>query len=144
MTESEMHISRVFDAPRDLVYRAFTDPDQLSKWFGPVGYSAPRDEIVIELREGGLERVVMVNDADPAERIDLSSTYTDIIPGSLIAGVDNGPDAGNFRFEFFDEPEGKTRLELRVWPVTQSWIDETSKGWESSFTKLDQLVCFSE
>ena len=38
----ELVITRVFDAPRELVYRAFTDPDQLAQWFGPVGYSVPR------------------------------------------------------------------------------------------------------
>jgi uncharacterized protein YndB with AHSA1/START domain len=135
-----MRLSRVFEAPRSLVYQAFTDPDQLTKWFGPVGYSAPRDEMVFDVRAGGRDHVVMVNDADPTERIELDSLYTEVIPGSLIVGTDAGPDGGNFRFEFFDEPNGKTRLELRVWPVTQSWIDEASVGWESSFTKLDQLV----
>jgi uncharacterized protein YndB with AHSA1/START domain len=32
-----IEITRIFDAPRELVYRAFTDPDQLAQWFGPVG-----------------------------------------------------------------------------------------------------------
>ena len=36
---TELVIIRVFDAPRELVYRAFTDPDQISQWFGPVGWS---------------------------------------------------------------------------------------------------------
>ena len=40
-TTSEISISRVFDAPRELVYRAFVDPDQLRQWFGPVGFSVP-------------------------------------------------------------------------------------------------------
>ncbi len=46
----ELIISRVFDAPRELVYRAFTDPDQLAQWFGPVGYSVPRDTVDIDAR----------------------------------------------------------------------------------------------
>jgi uncharacterized protein YndB with AHSA1/START domain len=33
----EVTISRVFDAPRELVYRAFTDPDHLAAWWGPIG-----------------------------------------------------------------------------------------------------------
>ena len=44
----ELVISRVFDAPRELVYKAFTDPDQLSAWFGPVGYSVPRDTVSVD------------------------------------------------------------------------------------------------
>jgi uncharacterized protein YndB with AHSA1/START domain len=138
----EMHITRIFDAPRALVYRAFTDPEHLAAWFGPVGYSAPREEIVVELRRGGRERIVMVKDDDPTKRIELESVYTEIALDSLIAGhpVDDPEGAGNFRFEFSDEPDGKTRLDLRVWPVTEEWSGETSKGWESSFTKLDRLL----
>jgi uncharacterized protein YndB with AHSA1/START domain len=136
----ELHITRVFDAPRSLVYRAFTDPDQLAQWFGPVGYSAPREEIVIEERPGGRERIVMVNDDDPSERIEFQSRYTDIVADELIAGVDTGPDGGNFRFEFHEEPGGKTRLELYVWPVAQGGADGDGTGWESSFTKLDRLI----
>jgi uncharacterized protein YndB with AHSA1/START domain len=33
----------VFDAPRELVYRAFTDPDHLAAWWGPIGNSLPRE-----------------------------------------------------------------------------------------------------
>jgi hypothetical protein len=38
----QLVISRVFDAPRELVYRAFTDPDHLAAWWGPIGNSLPR------------------------------------------------------------------------------------------------------
>ena len=38
---AELRIERTFDAPRELVYRAFTNPDQIAAWFGPVGYSVP-------------------------------------------------------------------------------------------------------
>ena len=34
---AQLVISRVFDAPRELVYRAFTDPDHLAAWWGPIG-----------------------------------------------------------------------------------------------------------
>jgi uncharacterized protein YndB with AHSA1/START domain len=37
----DVELTRVFNAPRDLVYRAFTDPDQLARWYGPVGFSVP-------------------------------------------------------------------------------------------------------
>jgi uncharacterized protein YndB with AHSA1/START domain len=44
-------ISRVFDAPRALVYRAFTDPDHLAAWWGPIGNALPRDEIEFDVRQ---------------------------------------------------------------------------------------------
>ena len=49
----QLAISRVFDAPRELVYRAFTDPDHLAAWWGPIGNSLPRDEIEFDVRPGG-------------------------------------------------------------------------------------------
>ena len=44
-------IERVFDAPRDAVYRAWTKPDLIAKWWGPEGFSAP--SINVDLRVGG-------------------------------------------------------------------------------------------
>jgi hypothetical protein len=49
----QLAISRVFDAPPELVYRAFTEPDHLSAWWGPIGNSLPRDEIEFDVRPGG-------------------------------------------------------------------------------------------
>ena len=55
----QLIISRVFDAPRELVYRAFTDLDQLAAWWGPIGNSLPRDEIEFDVRPGGLDATLM-------------------------------------------------------------------------------------
>jgi uncharacterized protein YndB with AHSA1/START domain len=65
MTEAanELVITRVFDAPRELVYRAFVDPDELAQWFGPVGWSVPRDSVSVDPRVGGHQVFTMVNDA---------------------------------------------------------------------------------
>jgi uncharacterized protein YndB with AHSA1/START domain len=43
--EPQLAISRVLDAPRELAFRAFTDPDHLATWWGPSGNTLPRDEI---------------------------------------------------------------------------------------------------
>jgi uncharacterized protein YndB with AHSA1/START domain len=45
--------TRVLNAPRELVYEAFTDPDRLARWYGPVGFSVPRDCVDIDARVGG-------------------------------------------------------------------------------------------
>ena len=44
--------TRIFDAPRELVYRAWTDAKQLAKWFPPEGFSSPRCEV--DPRPGGV------------------------------------------------------------------------------------------
>lgn len=142
--DDQVRITRVFDAPRAMVFQAFTDPEQMAQWFGPVGYSVPREEIVIEPHAGGRERILMVKD-DSGDRELLESVYTEVVPDEVIAGhgVEGEAGEGNFRFEFHDEPGGKTRLEITVWPFTGKWADELREGWESSFPKLDRLLADS-
>jgi uncharacterized protein YndB with AHSA1/START domain len=143
----ELIISRVFDAPRELVYRAFTDPDQLAQWFGPVGYSVPRDSIEIDARPGGREHFIMVSDADPGHRITIDYTFSEVIENKLLVDFSEVGIPGTdgivrltSRLEFHDEEGGKTRLELRAGPFTGHETEDTRLGWESSFTKLDAVL----
>src|SRR5436305_564058 len=57
-----LHISRMFDAPRDLVYRAFTDPAMMAEWMGPRGFQAM--DIENCLRPGGAWRTRLHRVAD--------------------------------------------------------------------------------
>jgi uncharacterized protein YndB with AHSA1/START domain len=143
----ELVISRVFDAPRELVYRAFTDPDQLAQWFGPVGFSVPRESVEIDARPGGVERFVMVNDADPAMTSPVDSKFTEVIENELLVGIENaGPDGPGptglmtLRLEFHDEDGGRTRIVLRQGPFPGEVANMAREGWGSSFTKLDKLL----
>ena len=83
----DLVLERVFDAPRELVYRAFIDPDQLSQWFGPVGWSVPRDSVEIDARPGGQQKFTMVNDENPSETSPVSGTFEEIVENELIVGV---------------------------------------------------------
>ena len=118
----QLAISRLFDAPRELVYRAFTDPDQLATWWGPIGNSLPRDEIDFDVRPGGYQRWTEVFAAEPDLRVHIFIDLTDVADGALLEGVmhvagqlPNGtqPFETRFRVEFFDEADGRTRLEIR-------------------------------
>ncbi len=151
MTKEETHeitLTRIFDAPPELVYRAFVDPDQLCQWFGPEGFSVPYESVQIDARPGGFQRFVMVSDDDPTMRSPIDATFTDVIENELLVGhedVEGIPGTtGSMRFrirlEFHAEPGGKTRLELRQGPFTEAMGKDTKAGWESSFTKLDSLL----
>jgi uncharacterized protein YndB with AHSA1/START domain len=63
----ERTLSRVFDAPRRLVWRAWTEPEQLAKWWGPRGMTVPLESVEMDLRPGGVFRLVMVADGSGAE-----------------------------------------------------------------------------
>jgi uncharacterized protein YndB with AHSA1/START domain len=64
---NELRFSRIFDAPRELVFRCMTDPDHLTHFWGPKGVSTPRDRIEVDARTGGVFETVMVNDSDGSE-----------------------------------------------------------------------------
>jgi uncharacterized protein YndB with AHSA1/START domain len=144
----ELEISRIFNAPRELVYQAFTDPDQLAQWFGPVGWVVPRDTVDIDARPGGYQRFVMVNADDPSQRSPVSATFTEVVPNELLVGEQSvegipgfeGVATMTLRLEFHEEPGGKTRLELRQGPFTHQLEEGSREGWNSSFGKLDDLL----
>ena len=147
-TTHEISMTRVFDAPPELVYRAFVDPDQLGQWFGPVGFSVPYESVHVDARPGGYQRLVMVSDDDPGVRSPIDATFSEVIENELLVAhqdVEGIPGTtGRIRFhlrlEFHAEPGGKTRLELRQGPFTEQMGNDTKTGWESSFTKLDSLL----
>ena len=138
---TELRITRIFDAPRPLVFRAFTDPDQLAAWFGPTGWTVPRDTIELDPRPGGVERFTMVNDDDPSLTSPVNAIFVDVIENELIVGEEEF--AGivmRMRLEFHDEPGGRTRLELTQGPYAPEIMGNAGEGWGSSFQKLDALL----
>ena len=67
MTYREATIVRVFDAPRDVVWRAWTEPEQLAEWWGPQGMRTPLASIEMDPRPGGAFRLTMVSEANGRE-----------------------------------------------------------------------------
>ncbi|WP_283136359.1 SRPBCC family protein [Rhizohabitans arisaemae] len=143
----ELVITRIFDAPREMVYRAFTDPDQLARWFGPVGFSVPRETVDIDARTGGHQRFTMVSEFDPTMSSPIDATFTEVVENELLVGTEKvegipgfeGVSHTRMRIEFHDEG-GKTRLVLRQSPYSGDMVDMARQGWLSSFTKLDTLL----
>jgi len=144
----QLVISRVFDAPRELVYRAFTDPDHLVAWWGPIGNSLPRDEIEFDVRPGGFQRWTEVNAAEPDLRVHVHVDLTDVADGELLEGVMHvsgrlpegiEPFETRLRIEFHDEADGRTRLEIRQW-LPEHLAHPSEEGWRQAFTKLDATL----
>ncbi len=145
---SQLAISRVFDAPRELVYRAFTDPDHLAAWWGPIGNSVPPDEIEFNVRPDGYQRWTEVSAAEPALRVHIYVDLTDVADGELLEGVMHvtgqlqegiEPFETRFRIEFHDETDGRTRLEIRQW-LPEHLAGPSEEGWLEAFTKLDATL----
>jgi uncharacterized protein YndB with AHSA1/START domain len=145
MAAVELVITRIFDAPRAMVYRAFVDPDQLAQWFGPAGWHVPRDTVEIDARVGGTQSFTMVNDDDPLMTSPVHATFTEVIENELLVGTEPqslvaGYDHMYVRIEFYDEEGGRTRIVLRQGPYTPEWESPAREGWTSGFAKLDKLL----
>ena len=145
-----LQIERVFNAPRELVWKAFTDPAQFSAWFGPVGYSVPRETVSFDHRAGGHSRFLMTAD-DPTwpEGGPINATVDEVVDGHLIVTHEDLPEElaalfgsprMNLRLEFHDHGEGQTRLVVEQGPYSEEWSGNANAGWTSSFTKLDALL----
>ena len=147
-TTTEFALTRIFDAPRALVYQAFTDPDHLAEWWGPIGNSLPRDEMEFDVRPGGYQRWTEVFPAEPGLRLHIDIDLTDVVDGELLAGVIHvtGQLPGGFepfettiRIEFHDETEGRTRLDVHQ-RLPEHLVSPTDQGWFEAFTKLDAML----
>jgi uncharacterized protein YndB with AHSA1/START domain len=147
-TAAQLSLTRIVNAPRALVYRAFTDPDQFASWWGPFGNSLPRDQVDFDLRPGGYQRWHEVFPGKPEIWTDGRIDLIDIVDGELLEGVMriSGELPGNFkpfetrmRIEFHDEPDGRTRLEIRQW-LPEHLVSPTTSGWGEAFSKLDATL----
>src|ERR1700729_3522125 len=65
---NELHFTRTFEAPRELVFACMTDADHLAHFWGPAGVSAPRDRITLDARPGGRFEPGLVGDSGGRER----------------------------------------------------------------------------
>ena len=147
-TAPQVSMTRVFKAPRTLVFRAFTDPDHFAAWWGPIGNSVPRDGVEFDVRPGGYMQWKEFFPEDPdvwtRGRIDL----TDVVDGELIDGtmritgqLPHGykPFETRMRLEFHDEPGGMTRLQVSQW-LPEDYAAPTINGWGEAFSKLDATL----
>lgn len=144
----QLALTRIFDATRALVYQAFTDPDQLAAWWGPVGNSLPRDEIEFDVRPGGYQRWTEVFAADPRIRVQIHFDLMQVVDGELLSGTmhisGQLPDGletfeTSVRLEFYDEADGRTRLEVHQW-LPEHLASPSEQGWLEAFTKLDATL----
>ncbi|MCZ0983650.1 SRPBCC domain-containing protein [Streptomyces diastatochromogenes] len=130
----ELTLTRVFDAPRERVFRAFIEPEQLARFWSPVGTSLPLDRITIDPRPGGAFETVMVADADGTE-YPMSATFLDVVEPEKIAFTVAG--AGLVSTMTFSEVDGKTELLVHQTNVQAMFrTPEAVAGLNSSFDRL--------
>ena len=103
----DVTITRVFDAPREMVFRAFLDPEQLTHFWGPEGISTPVSNIKIDPRPGGVFETIMVSDADGTE-YPTKGVFVELVEPERIVWSD--AELGEKQTLTFTDLGGKTEL----------------------------------
>jgi uncharacterized protein YndB with AHSA1/START domain len=117
ITAREITITRVFDAPRERVWKAWTEPDQLARWWGKRGWNAVPSSITMDVRPGGSFRLTSVNDEDGREMAQ-QGVYREVVePERLVleeAAEDAWHDGAITVVTFTDLGEGRTEMALHA------------------------------
>lgn len=142
-SEREIVISRVFDAPRDLVFEAWTDPKHIAHWWGPRGFRTTT--AVMDVRPGGVWRFVMrgPDGVDYPNKV----IFVEIVkPERLVYKHSSGEedDPGQFKVTVtFNEQAGKTNITLRMLFDSAAERDRVVKEFgaiEGAHQTLDRLA----
>jgi uncharacterized protein YndB with AHSA1/START domain len=139
----EVLITRIFEAPRERVFRAWTDPDEVTAWYGPEQMETPRESIRIDLRVGGRYELAMVPRAGGRE-FPVGYEIVELVePQLLVLRSDPMPEMGMpdpviLRVEFHDHGD-KTRMTLTDGPYPAG-ADNAEAGWKTAFDALAALL----
>ena len=141
--EQEVLITRIFEAPRERVWTAWTDPDQVAAWFGPEHFDTPPDKVRIDLRVGGRYELTMVQ-PDSGREFPVGYEIIELDePALIVLRSDPMPEAGMHeptvtRVELHDHGD-KTRMTLTDGPYPAGG-GHAEAGWRSAFDQLEAFV----
>ena len=144
-SDTDIHFSRIFDAPRRLVFEAMTKPEHVKEWWGRLGegYSVPVCEI--DLRVGGTWRFV---NKHPKGEAAFHGEYLEIVPHSRLVFTEifeDFPDSVSVVSTDYIEEGGKTRMSATVRYESKAVRDMVmstgmDKGAAISYDRLEDLV----
>jgi uncharacterized protein YndB with AHSA1/START domain len=148
----DLFVTRLFDAPLERVWKAWTDPEHVMRWWGPTGFTSPTCEM--DFREGGTTLVCMrspegqefyntwnYRKIEPMQRIEFIQNFADK-DGKRIAPVDVGlppeiPQDVRHVVTFEAEGNSKTEMTVTEYGYTSDQIFDISKaGLEQCLDKM--------
>jgi uncharacterized protein YndB with AHSA1/START domain len=142
MTEPGLTIHRVFDAPRELVFAAWTEPEHAAQWYGPVGLTTPLSTISMDVRPGGTWRATMIKDDDGTEYPQGGVYHEVVAPERLVFtwGAPDDPARQALATVVLTEAGGKTTMTFTLTGLPQEMRASVHEGWTSAFVSLADYV----
>ncbi len=145
-------VERTFNLPLNTVWSAWTEPQNMKKWWGPKEYTCP--DCTIDFKVGG--KFLASMQAADGKKVWSTGTYKEIVPFKKIVNTDSFADSsgnivaasyykmpGDWEQELqvttaFEEVDGKTNISLQHAGLPAEISEECIKGWQSSFDKLEE------
>ncbi len=143
--ERELVITRIIDAKRELVFRAWTEPERVAQWWGPKGFTNPVCDM--DVRPGGALRIVMR--APDGTEYPMTGVFREIVePERLVftnVAVDpqGKPLLDGLTTVTFAEHGDKTKLTLRtrataLIAAAAAMLEGMEQGWTQSLVRLEE------
>ena len=144
----ELVLTRLIDAPRDKLFRAWTEPQLLKRWFAPLPYTTPHAEM--DVRAGGASLIVMRG--PDGQDMPMRGVYLEVVENERLVSTDAYTQAWEPSEKpfltivlTFEDEAGKTRYTARVrhWSVADREAHEKMgfhQGWGTCTDQLEALV----
>ncbi|HTN81588.1 MAG TPA: SRPBCC domain-containing protein [Acidimicrobiales bacterium] len=139
----ELTVTRVFDAPREMVFGAMLDPEQLTHFWGPIGSSTPIEGIVIEPWPGGRFETTMVPDGSPIEAgFVMKAVFVEVVaPEHIVFKQDLPTGEMTTASTYTDLGAGRTRVVIHQTNLPPEFTtDEAQAGFNSSLDRLESYL----
>jgi uncharacterized protein YndB with AHSA1/START domain len=139
-------VTRVFDAPRELVWREWTEPERFADWFGGPEFEVPLSSISMDVRPGGWWRLTML--AGARREIHWRGEYQDVVePERLAFTITDNPEGELFDLctvVLTDLGDGRTEMHFEQrGHMTPSQYDRAKEGWGAFFDRIDERLAAS-
>ena len=148
LEERQIEVSRTFEAPLELLWKAWTEPEHFMRWYGPKGFTAPTCEI--DLREGG--RHLWSMQSPDGRQMYFTGSYKEVVPMERLVYTDASSDAkgnvmgmGEGKHESMDvavtfvHAVGKTTVTVSH-VGSGDGAEYARMGWEQAFDKLTVVL----
>ena len=132
---AELNLTRVFDAPRELVFRCMITPEHLAHFWGPTGTRAPVEHIRVDARPGGAFETVMINDAD-GSTYPTKALYVEVTAPERLVWTETHSGM-TVTATFVDLGDGRTEVRIRQTNVPDVMLSpDAQAGFRTSLDKF--------
>jgi uncharacterized protein YndB with AHSA1/START domain len=140
-------ITRVFDAPRERVWREWTEPEAFADWFGAAGGDVPLPTVSMDVRPGGSLRLTMFAGAERRE-INWTGVYREVVePERLVFTLSDKPDDEQYELivvVLTDLGDGRTEMLLEQHGLmSPEEYERAGSGWSTFFDRVDERLAHS-